>query len=166
MFLRITGKTIYFKKTYEGGYLRKNLRGGGSRNESCASNCSDVARRRAARQSKVETDTFPIKKDRNKNIHFSSKYRSRKSVTIDFPLWFTTENSPKFPGNPPKIDGSRLPRAISQMCGNIFTSVLFLCLRLDLYFHFCCLLCLSDVWAITGVTFDSLTPPPSGGYLK
>ena len=80
--------------------------GGGSRNETCAANCSDVVERRAARQSKVETDTFPIKKDRSKNIHFSTKYRSRKSPTLDSPLWFTIGNSPKFPGNPPKIDGS------------------------------------------------------------
>ena len=80
--------------------------GGGSRNETCVAFCSDVVGRRAARQSKVETDTFPIKKDRNKNIHFSSKYRSRKSATLDFPLWFTIGNSPKFPGNSPKIDGS------------------------------------------------------------
>ena len=79
---------------------------GGSRDESYAANFSDVVGRRAARQSKVETDTFPIKKDRSKNIHFSSKYRSRKSATLDFPLWFTIGNSPKFPGNSPKIDGS------------------------------------------------------------
>ena len=132
-------KVVIWEKTW----------GGGSRNESYAANCSDVVGRRAARQSKVETDTFPIKKDRNKNIHFSSKYRSRKSPTLDSPLWFTIGNSPKFP--PQKSMGHRLLRAISQSWGNIFAWVLFLYLRLDLYFHFCCLLCLSDVWAISNL---------------
>ena len=103
----INNKWVHFiEKHMKVVICEKTWGGGGSRNESYASNCSDVVGRRAARQSKVETDTFPIKKVRNKNIHFSSKYRSRKSATIDFPLWVTIENSPKFPGNPPKIDGS------------------------------------------------------------
>lgn len=91
---------------------------------------------------------LPRKKGRNKNNHFSSTLAS----DLDFPLWFTMGNSPKFPIRPKSISKSDFSKLRKYFCLGPFS-----CLRLGLYFHLSRFLCLSDVWAKTGV---SLLPPP------